>query len=386
MSGSPNNADHRGRGRSGAKTATLAFVLLVACATALQFMGPLRGWCGRVIERLSEAVGRERGTDASPSSRDALAGTTLPPPPGRQVGFLDDGTQQERDQPKQPPDATPATEGDSLGKSELERQYEELLATYLKELKSPSIGDKVRFRLRDGSRAEGVLDQVTPGRVALRVKYGVMTYALHQIHASSLDKLFPERMAQRLALQELKRLREEKTADTRIDSGPTAGPSTVVAAQERAPSVAPQPAAPSQAPVTPSPSARVRYDTSAARTPSHLKVTVQAFGRWLEMQHRRVGGRVAQKVHAKQQGQSVVLYLVMDPLFLAQDYDTRFRLAEGIYQFWAFRCEANGVIQSLADAHIVLLAEGGNIVGGSRPDSSADIWVSTTTTGPMARR
>ena len=60
----------------------------------------------------------------------------------------------------------------------------------------------------------------------------------------------------------------------------------------------------------------------------------------------------------KEQSGNVVLYPVMDPTFLAQDYDLRHRMAVGIQQFWAFRCQGMGVAD-LNSAHLVLVSPEG---------------------------
>ncbi|MCK5806354.1 MAG: hypothetical protein KAI66_26215, partial [Lentisphaeria bacterium] len=101
---------------------------------------------------------------------------------------------------------------------------------------------------------------------------------------------------------------------------------------------------------------------------------LQAFGKWLEMQHRRVGGRIATRISARRQKGNAVLYLVMDPAFLEQDYDLRHRMAVGIQQIWAFRCQGMG-LADLSSAHLVMVGTKERIVGGSRPDDASDIWV-----------
>jgi hypothetical protein len=111
-----------------------------------------------------------------------------------------------------------------------------------------------------------------------------------------------------------------------------------------------------------------------APTPEGIRPALAAFGEWLKVQHRRVGGRIATRIYAKDSKGNAVLYLVMDPSFLAQDYDVRHRTAVGIQQFWAFRCQGMGV-SDLSAAHLVMVNVQGRIVGGSRPEDPADIWV-----------
>ena len=119
---------------------------------------------------------------------------------------------------------------------------------------------------------------------------------------------------------------------------------------------------------------RPKYDVRRAPTPAGIKPVLRAFAEWLKTQHRRVGGRIGIRLYAKEQSGNVVLYLVMDPTFLAQDYDLRHRMAVGIQQFWAFRCQGMGVAD-LNSAHLVLVSPEGRVVGGSRPDDPADVWV-----------
>jgi len=256
-------------------------------------------------------------------------------------------------------------------KTELEKEYERLYGKFLAELEPPTLGRRYRIRLRDRRQVEGKLVDIKPGRASLSVKYGTMTYAIHQIHQSSIPRLFPERLARQKALQTLADMQALKAQEQAAAAAAAPEPAAVAVVSPVAEAgPAPAAASPVQERVT-----RVQYDPSPGKTPPHLKDAVVAFGGWLEFQHRRVGGKIADKIRAKQQAQSVVLYLNMNPAFLAQDYDTRFQLAEGLQKFWAFRCEAVGVIRSLDDAHIVLLDGSDRIVGGSTPAASGDVWV-----------
>lgn len=323
----------------------LLLVLVLGAAVVLQFAGPYRGWAQRVLHRKGETPVVEPGVPPAKSAAVDLP----PPPPASQLDFLaDDGTS---------PLAIPE-------KSEYETRYEMLYNRFLEAARKPALGEKCSFHLLDGTLVSGILEELSPGKVVLRLKYGTMTYVIHQIDPRDLEMLFPARAAQRLAMAELRK----ETAPVPDSDTPEAKMSEPVATADTAPRVKPAETSVVKA-------KGLVYDPTVEKTPERLMKTLSTFAEWLKGQHRRVGGRIADKIHAKQQGKAVVLYLHMNPLFLEQDYDTQFRIAEGIAKFWAFRCEATGVLRDLSLAHVVMVAPDGSIMGGSTPQDATAIWV-----------
>jgi hypothetical protein len=210
----------------------------------------------------------------------------------------------------------------------------------------------------------------------MMLEYGTMAYAINQITRKTVNQLFPERAAKLMAMKELRRRHQpqapapERRA-SKADARPGTGAPGQVAADDE--DVAYNPATP------------VKYDPTPAPTPERLTGVVKEFGGWMTYQHRRVGGKIADKVYAKQQGLASVMYLVVNPLFLKQSYDLRFQLAEGLQKFWAFRCEGAGIC-GVPDAHLVLLDPNGRMIGGSTPDDSSDVWVAKDTGRAVAGR
>jgi hypothetical protein len=247
-------------------------------------------------------------------------------------------------------------------KIDLETRYSELYQRFLAELPRPRIGRTYELRTRRGESIRGKLEKLEPGLVTLRLKHGTMAYPVHVLAREDVLKLFPEIAARSQALLALQKGEEPKQPD---------------AAPAQAAIVAPSPiAAPAPVGATPSGTpGELRYDPTPGPTPEELKPTLLAFGDWLKTQHRRVGGRIADKIFARRQGGCAVLYLRMDPTFLAQEYGTRYQIAEGMQTFWGLRCESNSVA-SVAQAHVVLLDQSGRIVGGSRPYAASEIWLS----------
>lgn len=117
-----------------------------------------------------------------------------------------------------------------------------------------------------------------------------------------------------------------------------------------------------------------RYDPAPTPTPEELKPVLAAFGDWLKTQHQRMGGRIADRLFARQQNDRAVLYLRLDPLFIRQENHFRRQTAEGLQQFWGLRCASSGVARA-DHAHVVLIDQTGKIVGGSRLDDAETIWL-----------
>lgn len=348
-----------------------------AVAVVCEYVGPTQGWLERLTGQTTPPVTPPTEVAASkaqtpprpppqavaPPSETSPAPVTPPTPEKRPV-----------DPPAKPEVAT-HDEAEPT-KTELELEYERLVAGYLKKLPAPEIGKKYKIKLRNRQTAEGKLIDISPGKITIQLRYGELTYALHQVHPKSIAKLFPERAAHFMAMRDIRKRRQEEAKATQEQEEAEQAVVSLPAQPKTADRQVVTPPLPAQ-PRRPLPTrtGAPKYDTTPAKTPEHLKETIQAFGQWLKFQHQRVGGKIADKIHVKQQGGNVVLYLNANELFLQQDYGTRFQLTEGLYKFWAFRCEAHRVVRELRDAHVVLMDGNGRIIGGSTPRNSADIWV-----------
>ncbi|MBT3375927.1 MAG: hypothetical protein HN742_40560 [Lentisphaerae bacterium] len=363
-----------------------------AAAVVCEYVGPTRGWLGRLTgqppptaQPAAPQASASPAQPSTPSSSTQTAPVATPSPVSSNSGNVADTSVQSPGETRTPeparrrqPEAAPAgEENDEPVKTEREIEYERLVAGYLKKLPAPNLGKKYKILLRNRQAVEGKLIDISPGKITLQMRYGELTYALHQVHPKSTTKLFPERAAHFMAMRALKKKREAEAEAARKRE--QAAQAALVRPARPDPAggteIATAPTPPRPQRLLPARTGAPTYNTTAAKTPEHLLETVRAFGTWLKFQHQRVGGRIADKIHAKQQGGSVVLYLNANALFLQQDYGTRFQLTEGLYKFWAFRCDAHRVIRELSDAHVVLVGPNGKIIGGSAPRNSADIWV-----------
>jgi hypothetical protein len=315
-----------------------------ALAVILDRNGPYSGWIANLRQRM---VPRANGAPSEPHPVPETPMTPATPPP-----------------PAQPP--TPAGE---LGRpvpaeplpeppprSSLERHYDELYQRFLADLPKPRLGRTYELKTRRGERIRGKLEKLEPGLVTLRLKHGTMAYPVHILAREDVLRLFPEIAARSRALAAV----QEGDATEKPAGRP------LPAGTESLPPSAPSGSAPPSQPC---------YDPTPGPTPEELKPTLLAFGDWLKTQHRRVGGRIADRIFARLQADSAVLYLRMDPMFLAQDYGTRYQIAESVQTFWGLRCESNSVAK-VSHAHVVLLDQSGQIIGGSRPYAAAEIWLS----------
>jgi len=303
-------------------------------------------------------------------------------------------------------------------KTPLELRYDELYAKYLGQLERPKKDMEFEFKLWDGTMVKGKLAEITPARAVIALKYGTMTYPVDRIHPRYYATLFPERAAHHKALRELrKEVREKREAE--IAAAQPAAPAKPAAgdkpsaqpgrATDHGTKVAGGPATARPEDPTAQPSQPVvrnpyipeqrteeqlaattgsnpEYDPSPGKTPGRLRPAITAFGQWLNYQHRRVGGKIADKIYAKQHGQHPVVYCVMNPSFADQDYDVRYQIAEGMWQFWGLRCQSSGVVGDPNHTHIVLIDSNNKIIGGSSPQDGARIWVAKKGIGNLARR
>ena len=313
---------------SGRKQAFLILCTAVTVAMGwfLNRSGPLAGWADRLLGRSpKEQVMQPAADPPATPPENVPADQSIPQP--------------------EPPRTDP-----------LEQRYRELVETFLDDRHRPETGSSTTLHLVDGGTVTGSLQDIKPGRIVLKLDYGVMTYPIHRVHPKDLDRLFPERKAARKAMAALQRELKHARKDT----------------------AAPAPRAPATEKTrepTPQHNRELRYDPRRAATPDVLRPPLKAFAAWLEMQHRRVGGKIADGLFAKSHGQAVVLYVRLNRGFFEQDYDTRFATAEATQRIWAIRCAAAGVVNRLTDAHVVLLAPDGSITGGSTPEDAAAVWI-----------
>jgi len=265
----------------------------------------------------------------------------------------------------------------------LETYFEERLGKRLAQAPKPEKGRVYHVRLRAGGEIVGRLEKFAAGRITLRTQHGTLVMPIHRVSRQDTLSLFPREAARQMAMRDVQK-RVNRLVESKIEAAEAVAEQPVVT-----PAVLPDaPVVPAEDGVEtaeetqePPPVLRVatrvgrpKYDVRRAPTPAGIKPVLQAFAEWLKTQHRRVGGRVGIRLYAKEQNGNVVLYLVMAPTFLAQDYDLRHRMAVGIQQFWAFRCQGMGVAD-LNSAHLVMVSPEGRVVGGSRPDDPADVWV-----------
>ena len=274
---------------------------------------------------------------------------------------------------------------DAAERQGLETYFAERLRKRLAQAPKPEMGRLYHVRLRAGGEIAGRLEKFADGRITLRTQHGTLVMPIHRVSRHDTLALFPREAARQMAMRDVQK-QVNRLIETKIEAAEKAA----AAAEKPVPTPAmAEPAAvapaaedePVEEPVEEPPVLRVAtrvgkptYDVRPAPTPEEIKPALRAFAEWLKTQHRRVGGRIGTRLYAKEQSGNVVLYLVMDPTFLAQDYDLRHRMAVGIQQFWAFRCQGTGVAD-LSSAHLVLVSPKGRIVGGSRPDDPADVWV-----------
>jgi hypothetical protein len=284
-------------------------------------------------------------------------------------------------------------------RSESEKEFDALYRKYLAKLKPPERGKEYTFRLTKGDSVTGVLEALSPGAVIVRLEYGPITYPIHRIHETSQTLLFPQRAAKVAALRELSRTRLEKSraearkvAEAEAKARATAErAATLLAAANQGSSKPPEPTVrptttvqtqtmpprPDRV-VTPRlPPARgdLTYDISPGKTADHLKPPLTGFANWLQVQQRRMGGKLCNKVYAKQPDRGrIVLYLKMHDNFLAQDYDWRFQISEGIWRIWTLRGVDSGLITGPNNGHVVLIDSNNRIIGGSTPDDGSKVW------------
>jgi len=267
-----------------------------------------------------------------------------------------------------------------------EERYEALYKKFRKKFKNPGVGKEYKVIL--GSKPPtrciiGILKKYTPGKITIKSGKVTATYPINVVNKKSYPKLFPERAAQMLALSVLKKqiktkaLKDKKAKEAKklalaAKNNPPSGklPSpqgenNVAASHQDAKAVI----------IPPKASTPFKYDPTSTPSPENLKVPLKTFAQWIEMQQRKMHGKIATKIFAKQQGDKVVLYLQPSNLFKSQEYDFRYSVTNGMWQIWGFKCMDAGAVSSPEDAHIVLVDKKNKIIGGSTIKDASAIWV-----------
>lgn len=357
--------------------------VLLGVAIVLDMVGPWQGWTLRLRDtvhgtsRGSEDGQRPRGghdslftarEDRIPSiqrPRDRSghdAGDT--PGAGDSLTLAGDSNTPGSVATRPPDEKTPLEE-------EFQEIYEEVLAI----LPKPEKDRVYTIRTRDQQELRGQLLDIRPGRLFVRTKYGTLAIPISALHPREVKRFFPSREARNRAL-EILAFRERRRAEAAAAAQPAESDDSPEIA-----SVSPPPSEPEAAVslvVTPPMRGNggpVEFNPSPAKSDPSLLPLVRNFAGWLEVQHRRVGGKIADKAYARRQNGAAILYLVMHPQFLAQEYETQFQFAESLWQFWAFRARDFGAVSAPERAYIVFLDPHQEIIGGSRPDSGGNVWM-----------
>lgn len=358
--------------RPGNNNSELAFfrviawlIVLMGIPIALDMVGPWQGWIVRLHQQVAPYfTDRERTPVEQREGYDSLFAT-----PDRS----DPSDRADRSDRADPASASESHAEELTRNPEaqtpLEKQFRTLYEEVLEVLPKPKPGTIYTVRTRNRERLKGRLIEIRPGRLILETQYGRLGIPIDSLHPDEVKRFFPSREAKNRALEILAFRDQRKNANTVNPTGEE-GASDVASA-------APEPdlsSVPSQRPSRSS-SSSVKFDPAAEKSDPSLLPLVQAFADWLEVQHRRIGGKVADKVFAHHQNGAVILYLILNPHFMAQSYETRYQFAESLWQFWGFRAREFGVVSSPDDAYIVFLDSNRKPVGGSRPDSGSKVWM-----------
>ncbi len=351
-------------------------VVLVGVPITLDIVGPWQGWISRVHEQVAPYLsGQERQPAQPREDYDSL--------------FADRGKDQtdpsdpsdSSDSPDQSDSSDPSDSSDSSDSGQdkstrgpedqtpLEKEFRSIYEEVLDVLPKPKPGTVYTIRTRDSQNLKGRLLEVRPGRLVLETEYGKIGVPIDSLHPQEIKRFFPDRAAKNRALEILAFREQRKNAPQETSAENQDAPKSAATASN-------QNKSPDQTDRSPSDGdSPVRFNPKPEESDQSLLPLVQAFADWLEVQHRRVGGSVADKVFAHQQNDAAILYLVLNPQFLDQDYEARFQFAESLWQFWGFRAREFGVVSSPDDAYIVLLDSNRKPVGGSKPGNGSKVWM-----------
>lgn len=317
----------------------IIILLVVGGVIISNFVGPGKGWIDQLVKgkKIEEKV-----VESVPEPE-----TPKPLPPEKKT--VEEPKTAETEQKEE--------------KSEVQKLYDSLFAKYRQKFPDPAIGKTYDVYLKSAT-VRGKLKEFSDGKIVIQKTGVTVTYRIDTVSKKSYPTLFPKKAAKILALKEMKKILEERVATAEADEKNQEY--TVVTNKTSASTL------PSSQGASPS---KFAYEPEAQATPERLKKPLAAFAEWVKMQQRRVGGKLGEKIYAKQQGRNVVLYMETSKLFRQQSYDIRFTVAEGMWQIWGFKCLDHGAARGTNQTHIVLLDNKNKIIGGSTKDDSSNIWV-----------
>ena len=349
-------------------------IVLLGIPLALDMLGPWQGWIARVREQVDPYfTERERPPGENRKGYDSLFSDPDQSDPSDQADRTDRSDRSDRSDHSDSPATLHEPEEGKLTsnpekKTPLEKQFRNIYEEVLDVLPKPKPGSVYTVRTRDGERLKARLIEVRPGRMVMETQYGRIGVPIDSLHPKEIKRFFPTREAKSRALEILAFREQRKNAKPET---PTEGDSPEMASATPEPNNFPVP----NRPPPRSSNSTVRFDPTPEESDSSLLPLVQAFADWLEVQHRRIGGKVANKVFAHKQNGAAILYLVVDPQFLAQDYGMRFQFAESLWQFWGFRAHEFGAVSSPDNGYIVFLDSNRKPIGGSKPGNGSNVWM-----------
>jgi hypothetical protein len=367
------------KNESGNVAIIVVILIVVIAIVASNFVGPAKGWLTKIIN---------------------------PPPPPTPTAVTIKKEEPKKEEPKKEEPKKEEPKKEVVKKEEpkevkekqptFKEKYDKLYKKFKKKLKKPIIGREYTVVLGSkvaSGKIVGILKKRTPGKIVIKSGKVTATYPINVVNKQSYPKLFPERAAQMLALNAIK-----KEMKAKINAAKKKKEEEIIAKKEaikKASLASKSKAVASKAIDETLTSMEKHEDTSATvasvttadngalkkynpkplPTPEHLKVPLKTFAEWLEMQRRKMHGKIAKKIYAKQYGDQVVVYLQATNLFKAQDYDFRYSVTNGMWQIWGFKCVDAGVVYTPENAHIVILDSKNKIIGGSTIKDSSAIWV-----------
>ena len=320
----------------------LVILLIFGGLIASNYVGPGKGWVDKILTDKSDKEKIVESVPSVPTPEPAKITPTIP---------------------EAPPKVEPKKKEEESAENNVKKLYDSLFAKYRKKFPDPKIGKTYDVYLKSG-KTRGKLKDFSDGKIVIQKTGVTVTYRLDIVSKKSYPKLFPKKAAKILALKELKKVLEEQVAGEEAKQNEQEY--TVVDAKATASNSIPR---------SSSSSKTFSYNPEAQATPKRLKKPLASFAEWVQVQQRRVGGRLGEKIYAKQQGRNVVLYMETSKLFRQQSYDVRFTVAEGMWQIWGFKCIDHGVTRTPNQAHIVLVDKKGRIIGGSSKDDASNVWV-----------
>jgi len=319
------------------KASLVIIFLIIGCVIVSNFIGPVKGWGDKILK--SRDVTTAKKTEPKEPKKIEVV---KPAPKVPKIVKIED------EKPKE----------EVKVKSKLQELYDSLFKKYRKKFKDPVIGKEYDVYLKSGT-ISGKLKYFNDGRIVIQKIGMTVTYQVNVVSKRSYPKLFPKKAAKILALKEMKSILEQQEADA-ISSESETPEAVVVKKRKASPRIK---------------NKKMVYDPSAAPTSEELKKPLRLFAEWVKVQHRRMGGKIADSIYAKKVGRNTVLYMKTSKLFRKQDYDVRFSVTEGMWQMWGFKCIDYRIISTPNQAHLVLLDGKNRIIGGSTTNDASNIWV-----------